>query len=70
MKFIPLIHDQICYGMILFVFSLFTFGIDGMSISFHSCQMVNFFMKLMESAIPHHYIPNIYNLVAALIIHY
>ena len=48
MEFISFFHDQICYGMILFVFSLFIFGIDGMSIPFHSCQMVNFFMELME----------------------
>ena len=48
MKFIPFIHDQICYGMILFVFSLSIFGIDGMSIPFHSCQMVKKFMELTE----------------------
>ena len=65
MKFIPFIYDQICYEMILFIFSLSIFGIDGMSIPFHSCQMVKEFTELMEYTIPHHSILKIYNPVAA-----
>ena len=46
------IHSILSWSNLLwndsFVFFVFIFGINRMSIPFHSCQMVNFFMELME----------------------
>ena len=49
----------------LFVFIYF-WGIDGMSIPFHSCQIVIFF-ELIEYDIVHHSIPKINNRVTTII---
>lgn len=42
-EFIPFIYNQICYGMILFIFYIFSCGIDGTSIQLHTVKY-----RLME----------------------
>ena len=68
MKYISFIHEQFCYEILFFVFYQNIFGIGGITISFHSYQMVNFFLELMKSTIPHHFIPKYCNPVALYIL--
>ena len=64
MEYISFIHEQFYYGIFFFVIYQNIFRIGGMTISFHSYQMVKNILESMESTIPRHFIPKYCNPVA------